>query len=140
MTERVPAALARKIRVRANDQCEYCLLPQKWQEATFHIDHVKPRSRKGQTTLDNLALARVTCSLRKSAKAESRDPKSGQKVRLFNPRKDKWDNHFRLTTSFRIYGRTSRGRATVRTLGMNRPAIIAIRSELSKLPRRRKPK
>lgn len=59
----VPILFDRHVRHRASDICEYCLLPQFMQEATFHIDHIRPRAAGGRTTLGNLALACVTCSL-----------------------------------------------------------------------------
>ena len=56
MSSHTPAHMARKVRDRANDCCEYCHLSQEWQEATFHIDHVKPKTAGGKTALNNLAL------------------------------------------------------------------------------------
>ena len=53
--------------------CEYCHLPQLLQEAAFHIDHISPRSGKGPSHADNLALACVTCSLKKAARTRARD-------------------------------------------------------------------
>ncbi|HEX4997229.1 MAG TPA: hypothetical protein VFY29_03330 [Terriglobia bacterium] len=50
-------------------------------------------------------------------------------VRLFNPRKDNWQDHFELLSDFRIVGRTEIGRATTETLRMNRPLVIEIRRE-----------
>ncbi len=58
MSEHVPAALARRVRERAGELCEYCVLPQSSQEAAFHLDHIIPTARGGLTTDDNLALAR----------------------------------------------------------------------------------
>jgi 5-methylcytosine-specific restriction endonuclease McrA len=71
MSEHIAASLARLIRKRARDICEYCHLPQSSQEATFHVDHVLPVSARGPTTADNLALACVTCSLRKTPKGRA---------------------------------------------------------------------
>jgi hypothetical protein len=135
MSSRISPRLARAVRERAGDICEYCLLPQSSQEATFHIDHVVPRSRGGLATLENLALACVTCSLRKAARLRSLDRKSGNIVRLFNPRVDDWREHFAFTRRWRIRGRSPAGRATVDALGMNRPAIISIRTELVQMGR-----
>jgi hypothetical protein len=138
MSGHIPAHLARKVWKRAGNQCEYCHLSQEWQEATFHIDHVKPKALKGPTSLQNLALACVTCSLRKAARIKARDPKTGKIVRLFDPRTGDWRKHFRITHTFRILGRTNCGRATVRALGMNRSNIVAIRRELASItPNRR---
>lgn len=135
MTSRLSQRLAREVRERAGDACEYCLLPQAFQEATFHIDHVAPRSRGGPTVLDNLALACVTCSLRKAARIRARDPHTGRLAPLFNPRTDAWLEHFAFTKRWRLVGRSPTGRATIDALGMNRVAAVAIRSELVQLGR-----
>ena len=68
MSGYIPAHLVRQVRERAGDACEYCRVPQASQEATFHVDHIVPRLLGGATTADNLALACVSCSLRKSAR------------------------------------------------------------------------
>ena len=70
---------------RANQQCEYGGLSQEGQEATFHIDHIIPRVQGGATTAENLALACVSCSLRKEARQFARDPVTGHRVPLFHP-------------------------------------------------------
>src|SRR2546425_1283611 len=57
----VPAHLRRLVIRRAGNRCEYCLLSQTGQEATFHIDPIVPESRDGETDEDNLALACVSC-------------------------------------------------------------------------------
>jgi len=114
--------------LRAGHRCEYCRLAQVGQEATFHIDHVVPRTAGGATTADSLALACVSCALRKWAKRTATDPDSGDDVPLFNPRTHTWAEHFRWE-GVRIVPLTSTGRATVAALAMNRPLIIAIRHE-----------
>ena len=124
----IPAALRQQVVQRAADRCEYCRLSQKGQEATFHIDHVMPVAYGGETHLDNLALARVSCSLRKAARREAVDPDSGQSVPLYNPRRQPWETHFRWQV-VRLIGQTETGRATVETLSMNRPLALAIRAE-----------
>jgi hypothetical protein len=114
--------------LRARNRCEYCGLSQLGQEATFHIDHVVPRAAGGPTVAGNLALACVSCSLRKWAKQTAADPDTGEEVPLFNPRTQPWAEHFRWDIE-RIVPLTATGRATVMTLAMNRPVIIAIRQE-----------
>jgi len=135
MSSRVPATLAREVRERAGDICEYCCLPQNSQEATFHIDHVLPRSLGGTTILENVALACVTCSLRKAARQRARDPQTNKLVPLFNPRTDQWSRHFSFTKGGRVVARTSSGRATIAALAMNRAAMVVLRGELFKLGR-----
>lgn len=130
----IPAVLRRLVVDRAGDRCEYCGLPQRTQEATFHIDHIVPRSAKGPTRADNLALACVSCSLRKEARGSAIDPATGRTVRLFHPRRDLWRDHFRWEGS-RIIPLTPTGRATVAALRMNRPLILAIREQDRRRPR-----
>jgi HNH endonuclease len=81
----IPVALRRLVIRRAENACEYCGLSQKGQEATFHIDHVIPRMAGGETRAENLALACVSCSLRKAARQTAVDPYSGADVPLYNP-------------------------------------------------------
>jgi len=91
---RIPARLRRLVVERARERCEYCGLAQAGQEATFHIDHVIPEAASGETTFENLALACVSCSLRKGARQPALDPVDGSEMELFNPRGDPWTKHF----------------------------------------------
>ena len=127
MSDIAPGLQAEVVR-RAGNRCEYCRLSQLGQEATFHIDHVVPRAAGGPTTADNLALACVSCSLRKWAQQTATDPDSGEEVPLFNPRRQAWSEHFRWEGE-RIVPLTPTARATVAALAMNRPLIVAIRQE-----------
>jgi hypothetical protein len=124
----IPRRLRQRVVRRAGDRCEYCGLAQAGQEATFHIDHVEPSAAEGPTTFDNLALACVSCSLRKSARTAAIDPESGQSVALFSPRRDAWSTHFRWDCT-RLVGLTATGRATINALNLNRSLILAIRDE-----------
>jgi hypothetical protein len=124
----IPLALRRLVVERARGRCEYCGLSQEGQEATFHIDHVVPVKAGGLTIAENLALACVSCSLRKAARQTAVDPVSGEVVALFHPRREAWTEHFRWQ-GVRVRGRTPVGRATIEALAMNRPLILAIREE-----------
>ena len=126
----ISSKLRDEVVLRAESRCEYCQLSQVGQEATFHIDHITPRAAGGKTTSDNLALACVSCSLRKGAKETVTDPDSGETVLLFNPRKEVWSEHFRWEGE-RVFSLTSVGRGTEAALEMNRPLIVAIRQEES---------
>ena len=126
----IPARLRRLVVLRARGRCEYCGLSQDGQEATFHIDHILPRVSGGRTYSANLALACVSCSLRKEARRSGVEPTSGRKVALFHPRRPSWRDHFRWD-GFRLVGLTPTGRATVAALQLNRPLILAIREDES---------
>jgi hypothetical protein len=124
----VPRELTELVFLRARNLCEYCRLSQLGQEATFHVDHVIPRAAGGPTTEENLALACVSCSLRRWAKQTAVDPESGEEVPIFDPRSQTWGDHFRWDGE-RVVSLTPTGRATVGALAMNRPVILAIRQE-----------
>jgi hypothetical protein len=124
----VSAKLRAQVIRRADNRCEYCQLSQIGQEATFHIDHVVPRSAGGQTAEDNLALACVSCSLRKWARQRAVDSETAEEVPLFDPRLESWTEHFQWKAET-IVPLTPTGRATVAALALNRPLILAIRQE-----------
>lgn len=124
----VPANLRRQIVQRANNRCEYCRLSQEGQEAAFHVDHIRPSIAGGATHIDNLALACVSCSLRKGARQTGFDLENDNEATIFHPRIENWHAHFRWDGEVLI-GITSIGRATISALNMNRPLILAIRRE-----------
>jgi hypothetical protein len=126
---RVSPSLQRRVRERARNRCEYCGMSQQGQEATFHVDHVLPLAEGGPTSLPNLALACVSCSLRKGARRHASDPEAGRSVEMFNPRTSDWSDHFQLASDFTIRGTTAVGRASVQALAMNRPLAVEIRRE-----------
>jgi hypothetical protein len=121
-----PAAIERKVERRAGSRCEYCRMHQSLQGATFHLEHVIPRSRGGTRRLDNLAWACPGCNLRKSDRVEVEDPETGETVSLFNPRTDVWAEHFRFV-GYRVVALTAVGRATLVALELNHPRRIRIR-------------
>ena len=124
----IPIKLRRLVIRRSGGRCEYCHLSQAGQEAAFHIDHVTPVASGGETVADNLALACVSCSLRKGARQTAADPNAGQEVPLYNPRCDLWSEHFEWE-GVRLAGLTATGRATIQALDLNRALILAIREE-----------
>jgi hypothetical protein len=130
----IPANLRRAVSRRSSARCEYCHLSQAGQEATFHIDHVTPLAAGGETVIDNLALACVSCSLRKGARQTAVDPETNREVALYNPRRDNWSEHF-AWQGVHLVGLTERGRATIEALDQNRPLILGIRDEEAALGR-----
>jgi hypothetical protein len=127
---KVPLQLQRAVLQRAGGRCEYCELSQAGQEARFHVDHIHPRAEGGMTAFENLALACVSCSLRKGARCTASDPLTGKLAPIFHPRNQVWSDHFQWQ-GCRIVGRTPTGRATVAGLKMNRTLAQAIRAEES---------
>jgi hypothetical protein len=124
----IPASLRRLTIQRANDRCEYCKIAQAGQVATFHIDHIIPVVANGETTAENLALACVSCSLRKGARQAIEDAQSGIKVLFFNPRQQSWEENFSWD-GVQIIGLTPVGRAMIAALDLNREMMLSIRAE-----------
>lgn len=121
--------LDRVVRDRAKHACEYCLMPQSARRLTFQIDHIIARQHNGPTTLENLALACGRCNRHKGTNLYSIDPTTNQQCRLFNPRSDRWIEHFRWRGP-EIIGVSEIGRATAALLKMNHPDDVAVRLEL----------
>ena len=122
----VPDSLSKFVVERAIERCEYCLMHQSLQIATFHIEHVIPRSRGGTDHIENLALACPRCNLCKSNRIKMMDPGTGKSVDHFNSRTQTWTDHFEWTGAI-LVGRTEVGRITVLTLNLNATRRLAIR-------------
>ncbi|MEM7113267.1 MAG: HNH endonuclease [Chloroflexota bacterium] len=118
MSSYIPVALRRLITQRANQVCEYCLLPQLIVLTPHEPDHIVPEQHGGQTTEDNLALACMRCNRRKGTNIGSFDPLTGNLVRFFNPRIDKWEQHFDWDEN-QIIPISAEGRVTVKILNFN---------------------
>lgn len=124
----ISGSLRRLVTQRAGNRCEYCGMSQLGQEAVFHIDHIIPTSVREDDDAQNLALACVSCSLRKGARTDLIDPVSQSRVPIFNPRQDRWRDHLKWSGSL-VIGLTPVGRALVHALALNRPLVLAIRAE-----------
>jgi hypothetical protein len=126
------AAIRRAAAERAHGVCEYCCSQEEFSVGPFCVDHIVSGSAGGASTLGNLAFACPGCNAHKGAKTVARDPVSGEFVRLFNPRKDAWRDHFSWSSDqCVVVGLTPVGRATVEALQMNRPGVVRLRRVLS---------
>jgi len=123
------AALARLVWQRASHCCEYCRIPQDFDELTFEIDHVIARKHRGPTSASNLALSCVSCNSFKGSDIAGRDRDTRKLVPLFNPRRHKWERHFRWQGPY-LRGRTAIGRVTIELLNINDPLRVELRDEL----------
>jgi hypothetical protein len=118
------------VRQRAGNRCEYCGLPQTAAPfLAFHVEHIRARQHGGTDDLDNLALACPDCNAHKGPNITGIDPLSDDCVRLFNPRNDRWSDHFATDGPF-IVGKTPIGRTTAALLDMNERERAEMRAEL----------
>nr|WP_199308394.1 HNH endonuclease signature motif containing protein [Aphanizomenon flos-aquae] len=91
-------------------------------------DHIHPVSKGGETTFENLCLACRSCNEFKSDAVESIDPLSGETIQLFNPRQQKWTDHFGWSADgTRLEGINAIGRTTIVKLRINNPVILIAR-------------
>ncbi|MBX9792353.1 MAG: HNH endonuclease [Pirellulales bacterium] len=118
-----------KVVHRANGRCEYCRLPQAILSVRFHVEHVVPRIHGGTDSLENLALACPRCNCYKGPNLTSRDPLTGNVTRLFDPRRQNWQDHFRSIDD-NLVGITDVGHATIHLLRMNDEHRLRLRREL----------
>ncbi len=90
------------------------------------------RKHGGLSTLENLAFCCILCNRYKGSDITSIDSQTGQLVGLFNPRQDRWIDHFRLDGAT-IEPLSAIGNATARLLRFNARERIAERLLLQEL-------
>jgi len=125
----IPDSLRARIEEADRRRCCYCLTSEANSGIPLTHDHIQPVSKGGPTTFENICLACRTCNEFKADMTEAVDPLTGDTVLLFNPRTQRWSDHFEWTPhGAQVVGLTAAGRATAVALRMNRPPIVAARS------------
>jgi hypothetical protein len=114
---------------RASLCCEYCQMPVEYDPLPFQVDHIVALKHHGQTRGDNLALSCFACNSHKGPNIAGFDPKTGNIISLFHPRRDDWYDHFQWEGAV-LVGRTPAGRATVDVLEINLPHRLVFRETL----------
>jgi 5-methylcytosine-specific restriction endonuclease McrA len=119
-----------RVRVRnlANNQCGYCRSLQKYVLGILEIDHIIPKAKGGTDDEENLWLACRLCNSYKGTQSHGLDQITDRKVKLFNPRQQKWSRHFAWTNNgTHIMGLTACGRVTVLALQLNNIYAVTVR-------------
>ena len=114
---------------RAGAVCEYCRMPQRFDDLPFEIDHVVASSHGGRTAAGNLALSCFTCNRFKGPNLAGMDPLTGRLAKLFHPRRHAWTRHFRWDGAL-LMGKTPVGRVTIRVLHINDFLRVRLRTQL----------
>lgn len=124
----VPKELRERVAAQARHRCGYCLSQENILGFPMEIDHLIPQALGGPTVEENLWLACSACNSFKGYRISARDPQSGQVARLFDPREQRWEDHFFwVDAGAQIEGKTTIGRATTAALYLNRPLLVHAR-------------
>lgn len=129
MSLNISPKLRQLVRTRADNRCEYCLLPQSVALHKHEPDHIIPRQHEGKTESDNLALACMRCNRYKGPNVGSFDPHTGKLVPFFDPRTQEWSDHFEIRNAI-IHPLSAEARVTVKILRLNNPERVAERQRL----------
>ncbi len=82
--------------------------------------------------MDNLGLSCFYCNSFKGSNVAGYDPLTDEITRLFHPRDDVWEEHFRWDGPF-LEGQSPVGRTTVQVLRINEPLRVEHRRALIEL-------
>lgn len=129
MSSYVGPALRRLVAARADRLCEYCLIHEEDTYLGCEVDHIISEKHGGPTSADKLAYACAVCNRAKGADVGSVNWSTGQFSRFFNPRTDRWSEHFALD-DVTIVPRTDIGDVTARILSLNHGDRLLERSTL----------
>ncbi len=124
--------LRRLVIERADSLCEYCLVPDAYSSISHQVDHIVSVKHGGSTVADNLCYSCIFCNLQKGSDLGSINWQTGELVRFFNPRRDKWNDYFRLDGVI-IQPLTDIGKVTARIFKFNSKKRIAERQTLVKI-------
>ena len=134
MATYLPDDLRRRINEADRRRCRYCLTAEANSGIRLTYEHITPRSKGGETSFENVCLACSSCNEHKGDSTQGADPLTGESVPLFNPRTDRWSDHFVWSTdTTRIEGSSTVGRATVIALRLNHPIVVAARERWARV-------
>jgi HNH endonuclease len=129
MSRYISKKLREKVAERADYLCEYCLIS--YEDAFYgcEVEHIISRKHGGSSKLENLAYSCAFCNRFKGTDLTSIDWQTGEFIRFFNPRKDKWNEHFKLKKD-KIEAISKIGETTERILQFNNKVRLIERQEL----------
>jgi hypothetical protein len=118
MADPISNSLRKLVARRANYKCEYCLIAESDTFLGCQVDHIISVKHGGLTTESNLAYACTFCNRYKGSDIASITQDTGEPCRFYNPRLDKWNEHFVLHDLI-IEPKTDIGEVTSRILKFN---------------------
>ncbi len=130
----IGAELRRLVVARSAGLCEYCLIAEVDTFFGCEADHIISEKHGGGTIAENLAYACVRCNQTKGSDIGSINWETQEFVRFYNPRTDRWADHFELVGNH-IDGLTPIGLVTARILGFNTGESVLERQTLQSIGR-----
>ena len=129
----MPVGVSEQLRIIVSqadrNRCAYCQTSEANAGIPLTIDHIRPISKGGEASFENLCMACRPCNEFKATMIEAEDPLTGEIVPLFDPRSQSWTEHFRWSAdATRLEGLTAIGRSTIVALRINREAVLAARA------------
>jgi HNH endonuclease len=128
MARWISAELRQTTADRASQLCEYCLIAEADTFYGCEVDHIISLKHGGSSDPGNLAYACALCNRAKGSDVGSIST-AGKFTRFFNPRTDRWSEHF-LLEGAAIRSLTAIGEVTARIFGFNDSARLHEREEM----------
>jgi len=124
----MPSPLYRRLLQEAGPCCGYCRTCAYIIGQPLTIEHIIAVAKGGTSAIQNLWLSYRRCNQFKGVQIDAIDPESDILTPLFNPRTQRWQEHFAWSAdATRIVGLSPCGRATVVALKMNNDDIVSAR-------------
>ena len=125
----ISKSLRQQVINEAGYRCEYCRTSSRLIGMPLVMDHILPSSLGGNDERENLAACCYRCNEFKGAKITANDPVKNESISLFNPRLQRWLDHFQWANGgTHIIGITAIGRATVLALRLNNEDVVQARA------------
>lgn len=116
----VSSTQRRLLAAEARARCGYCQTQEVVSGIPLTVEHLLPKAKGGTDDTVNLWLSCRLCNERKGTLTEALDPETGNMVTLFNPRAQRWSEHFMWSADgSRVVPLTAAGRATIHGLALN---------------------
>jgi hypothetical protein len=125
----ISKSLRQQVINEAGYRCEYCRTSSRLTGMPLVMDHILPSSLGGNDERENLAACCYRCNEFKGAKITANDPVKNESISLFNPRLQRWLDHFQWANGgTHIIGITAIGRGTVLALRLNNEDVVQARA------------
>lgn len=132
MSHYISRRLRQKVWDRALNVCEYCLMHEDLLMFAPQVDHIISIKHGGGNDVENLAFCCIRCNRNKGTDLGSILQNQMEIIRFYNPRLDKWTDHFKIKDA-EIIPITPIGRVTEKIFCFNTPERVLERKMLMDL-------